>query len=811
MSAYERVAGHVFSTPWAILPDKLQAIGELLAIRIGGHRLTSEEITARIGGSPPGQRRYEVRNGVAVVPIFGVIDKRMDSFAEISGGTSTDRLAADVAQAMADPEVAGVVFDVDSPGGSVHGMTEVVGRIRAARGRKPMIAVANELMASAAYGIASAAEEVVVVASARTGSIGTVAILRDVSKAADMAGVRFNVIQAGKYKAAGNPYEPLDGEMRDYLQSQIDAYYSLFVDAVASNRGVGVDKVLADMADGRIFVGQEAVKAGLADRVGTLQGVIEELASRGGAGRRASVSVSGAGRGADVADESNAKGATTADATQDGQGAAATASQQQAVEAARQQARAEELERINGIRAMAKGFWPNQPDHAEEVAAHCVKQGWDLTQSKSHVADLLGKERAPLGLAPRGLDAAGDLEVGRASADKFFAAASDGVALRLMSGRALQVGRENGRLVRLTTPRKPEPGANVFRGMRLMDVAREHLALAGVNVRGADPMQVARMALGWTSEGVAPVGAGSGGGGGEYHSSRDFPNLLLDAINKTLLMAFMEAEPTYRRWARQAPSVPDFKTIHRIRLSEAGDLETIPEGEPFPQDQLSDAREFYAVETRGKAFTFTRQMLINDDLNALDVLPTRFGRAAERTNNRVIYSILTGNPAMNDTVALFHTTHKNLVAAGAAPSVAQLNEMQRLLRVQTAVNSNVTTNAEMRYLIVPAALEGTTKELLASMANPASANGNPGVANIWQNRVEPVVEAILDQASPAVYYGAANSGDVDTVEFCFLQGEESPVVEDNYDFKTKGRAFSVHQTFGAKAVDWRGMIKNPGA
>jgi len=819
-----RIAEAFYSTPWAILPSKLDAMAFVIEARQEGVEFSADDIRAAVGDRAAHKRPAQA-DSIAMIPVYGVISKRMDMFSDFSGGTSTDALVRSIQEAVDDPNISAIVLDVDSPGGSVNGPEELSQAIFAARGRKPIIAVVNELMASAAYWIASAADEIVTAPTAGVGSIGVLSVHREQSKADAARGVKTTYIHAGKHKVAGNPSEPLSDESRAVIQERVDAFYSLFVNAVARNRGISRDKALA-MADGRLLIGQKAVDAGMADRIGTLQQVISELVSGTVPRRQGSRAESTPKQESAMGPENKPGGTGENTNTNATTAPAETSAQMQA------RIRREEIARGNTLRGMCNGFWPNDSARANQVANLLIDNGSNETDAKVYIFDQLAQERKPLGTGGSG-DGSGDggfnhmggpIVAGRAQADKFAELVADGLALRLLGDRAAYFHRNRatgryetvtgagGRLMLPTRARTISSDAHIFRGMRMMDIASEHLRMFGISTRGMAPNDIARMALGWEREGLPKAS------GGEYHRSADFPYILMDAANKTLLNAYMEAPATYRTWVKIGDSVPDFKNINRMRLGEASDLELIPEGNPFPQDKLTESKETYAVQTRGKGWSFTRQMLINDDLGAFNTLPVRYGRAAERTVNRAVYAILTSNPNMSDGNPLFDATHSNVITTGtgsAAPGVAAFNEMQRLLRLQTGLNTDnpVTLNTEMKYIIVPAGLEGSLLEFLSATANPA--NSNPGVRNIWQNRVTPVVEAILDGAgdsNPTTrYFGAADPRDVDTIEVTFLQGEETPVVEEDYCFETKGRKFTEHQTFGVKAIDWRGFVRNKGS
>ena len=280
---YPRIRRLVFSTPWAILPEKMAVISELIALRSRGMRFSVEEIQSRIGTVQP--RSGSGGGAVAVIPVFGVLSQRMNLMSAMSGGTSTEQLGEQIRDAMNDDAVSAIVFDVESPGGNVNGIPELADEIASYRGQKPMVAVANPIMASGAYWLMSQCNEIVVTPSGEVGSIGVITAHEDWSAAYDAAGIKTTLISAGKFKAEGNPFEPLSQEARDAIQSRVDDYYGMFVDAVARGRGTTSKAVRAGFGEGRVVGANDAVRMGMADRVDTLKGTIARLSSGQGRAR----------------------------------------------------------------------------------------------------------------------------------------------------------------------------------------------------------------------------------------------------------------------------------------------------------------------------------------------------------------------------------------------------------------------------------------------------------------------------------------------------------------------------------------------
>lgn len=269
----------VITAPWAIEPGRLLEIQSIYLAHVRGEKADIAAIEARIGKPLANEPKpYTIEQGVAILPVEGVIAKRANMFMEISGGVSTELLGRDLQAALQDPQVHSVVLSIDSPGGTVDGTQALGSLVRSGREQKPIVALANGLMASAAYWIGSAASAVYIADTTTvSGSIGVVRSHTDYSKARADRGITVTEITAGKYKRIASDNAPLSKEGKAHLQAEVDYYYSLFVDAVASHRGVSVETVLEQMADGRTFIGQQGVDAGLVDGIQTLPQVIAAL------------------------------------------------------------------------------------------------------------------------------------------------------------------------------------------------------------------------------------------------------------------------------------------------------------------------------------------------------------------------------------------------------------------------------------------------------------------------------------------------------------------------------------------------------
>jgi capsid assembly protease len=232
---------------------------------------------ARRSGKGLDSGGVSLRGNIAVLPVQGVLNQKLDFLTWLYGGTSTEVLGRTFEAMANDPMIDGIILDIDSPGGAYSGTPELANRIYQARGSKPIIAVANSQAASAAFWIATAADEVVVMPSGEVGSLGVIAIHRDFSRANEAAGITTTIITHGRNKAEFSPDQPLSDEARQELQRRVDGAGDLFVRDVAKQRGVPPSTVLAQFGQGRMYDAREAISRGMADRVGTLDETVEKL------------------------------------------------------------------------------------------------------------------------------------------------------------------------------------------------------------------------------------------------------------------------------------------------------------------------------------------------------------------------------------------------------------------------------------------------------------------------------------------------------------------------------------------------------
>lgn len=295
MADLHRIARRVLNRPCLITPDGALAVLSALAPRSNIARvrlpdgdgaiqaLDALEMEARNAAIRRPEREHRLfdfdpETGIAYVPVEGELVHRYGHIDPCSGLTGYDGLAVKIGEAAADPLVRGILLDIDSPGGEVHGCAACAEAIATARQAKPIWAVANEMACSAAYWLASAADVLVAPATADVGSVGVVMLHADISAALTEAGITVTLIHAGAHKVDGHPYAPLPAPVRDHLQAECETVRTMFVDAVARHRRTSPDAIRATEA--RVYMGADALAAGLIDAVAGFEETYQEFAAQ---------------------------------------------------------------------------------------------------------------------------------------------------------------------------------------------------------------------------------------------------------------------------------------------------------------------------------------------------------------------------------------------------------------------------------------------------------------------------------------------------------------------------------------------------
>lgn len=414
-----------------------------------------------------------------------------------------------------------------------------------------------------------------------------------------------------------------------------------------------------------------------------------------------------------------------------------------------QKAMEQERKRTSEITALFRDFDVEGADEA-------IVMGVSVDEARAMVMDQL-----------RARNKGVSVTMGEAESDKFRAAAQDAVLM----AAGIPVA-------------DAAPGAQELRGHSMVELARESLQREGLKANFGDNMELARAAI---------------------NSTSTFPAIMSNLANKSVMVGFNEAETTYQIWAGKG-SNRDFKEAARVALSEAGNLELVPEGGQFQQDFLGEASARTKVATYGKLFSLTRQAIINDDLGLFSKIATKYGSAAKRLVNKMVYAQLTGNVKMQDGVALFDTKHGNVAGTGEALSVKAIAKAITAMRRQKGITGDATLNITPKYLVVPPELEMTAYQIVNSTA--AVDGVNSGVVNPYKGRFVVVADAEL--TDPDAWYLVADASQHDTIEVTYLNGVETPRLETRQGFDVDGIEYKVAFDCGVSALDFRGVFKNAG-
>jgi hypothetical protein len=428
------------------------------------------------------------------------------------------------------------------------------------------------------------------------------------------------------------------------------------------------------------------------------------------------------------------------------------------------------LER-NRVTAINEAFAPYPQFDA--VRSACINDGSDENHARKLLLTEIGKDATPAGAD------ATRMEAGEDSADKFRSAAIISLACR--AGVA-------------TDDQRAEVAKTGLGGYTLLEYARRSLELINVNTTHLGKMDLV----------------------GRAFTSSDFPLILVDAANKSMLKGFEEAPETWSIWA-QTGSLSDFKLGRRVNLSSFNDLELVNEDGEYKYGSFTESGETIQLATYGKLFAISRQAIINDDLGAFTRIPSAMGRSASRTVGDLAYGALTSNPVMGDGVALFAAAHNNLNESGAggtplsadAAGIAAIAAMRNAMALQSdASNSAHGLNIRPSYFLTPVALEDIARSLMTDTTEPGQAN--PGVRNQIRGLATVVSDPRLDADSAIRYYLAAGQ-QFDTIEVAFLDGNQSPMLEQQNGWSIDGTEFKVRIDVAAAPMEYRTWQRDDGA
>jgi ATP-dependent Clp endopeptidase proteolytic subunit ClpP len=342
---------------------------------------------------------------------------------------------------------------------------------------------------------------------------------------------------------------------------------------------------------------------------------------------------------------------------------------------------------------------------------------------------------------------------------------------------------------------KPDAG-NPWRGHRLHEMARECLRAAGVRVDGLSQLEIASLVL--TRD--KPRGA---------QTTSDFPVILENTMHKLVLTGFMAQTSTWARFTKVG-SVSDFRAWNRIVPGLIGNLDTVNEHGEYKNKAIPDGQKNPITATRkGNIINVTPEVLVNDDTGYIQTMAQSLGGAGQRAIERAVYALLLANPTLSDGVALFHATHANLAGSGAVPTVDLLDAAKVAMSKQTA------PGADAEYLSIVPAIAVVTGAQEGNMKVLVNAVYDPDTANKLQkpNKVNGIVRDVVSSPwlTGTTWTLFADPNVAPVIEVVFLDGQQTPKVTEEVNFRTSGLAWKVELPFGVGAVDYRGAYRNPGA
>lgn len=332
-----------------------------------------------------------------------------------------------------------------------------------------------------------------------------------------------------------------------------------------------------------------------------------------------------------------------------------------------------------------------------------------------------------------------------------------------------------------------------YRGMSLLDLAREMVVLSGGNWRGLNDREVVKAAMNNDRNAMRAAG---------MHSTSDFPTILGATVNKTIRDQYEMQGQTFRPWARQS-SIKDFKPKTVTQLSGLIDkFVEVKEGGEYKYATLTEGKETYKLAKYGRIVAITWESIINDDLSAFSRLPAAIAQKAAQLESDIVWGILLNNPTMGDGTPLFHASHGNLAGAGSAITHAALSDARADMRKQTGLEGDF-INVMAKYLLV-----GPDKETEAQqIINATIVAAKTADTNVFRGSLETIVEP---RVTGNQWFLSAAPSQIDTVEYAYLEGEQGLFTEQRDGFDVDGMEIKARHIFGAKAIDWRGLYRNPG-
>lgn len=427
----------------------------------------------------------------------------------------------------------------------------------------------------------------------------------------------------------------------------------------------------------------------------------------------------------------------------------------------REEAAKAERARVTEIRSMFRSFRDQTGLNEDDF----ISAGTSVEEARKAVMEDIAKRKAAPVIQTPEIQFIADEE------DKFRAAAVDALAWR--SGLKLA---------------KPAPGFEALRSVNMVDLGRiVYERSTGKRFDSFDRDLLVR----------------------EMVQSSVYSYILQNVADKAMQNAYQLAAVTYPAWTKHGV-LNDYKPALRAQLSEVPLLDHVSKGAEYKLITLTDAGEWIQLSKRGNLFSITREDILNDDMHALVDFPARWASAARMTINQDVYQTLTANPKMGfDNTPLFDPAHNNVATTlKKAPAKDSLQAAIQSMMLQTGLKTATPLNIRPKFLLTPVVLMFGAKQLVQSAADPTAPNA--GAVNVLQDIVTLVTDPLLDVANNSAWYLAADPAITDTIEVAFLNGQDTPYIEQQSGFNVDGFTYKIRIEYGVKALDWRGLYMNPG-
>lgn len=849
MKKYRRILSAVYGEVWGILPEKLEAIVDMLELRSDGRVFSDDEIKTRISSAfPVAQVETQEAPGIAVLSLNGTITQRTTWMSEFSGGTSTEMFGKAFDKAIADPSVKRILIDVDSPGGSVTGVEELAAKIFAARGSKPITAFASGgQIASAAYWISCAADEIV--ATPSCSAIGSIGVIQ-VHQVKQNADTTTTVIRSVPNKADVNSHEKLTESAMKNLTDKIQSIHNVFESSVAKYRGVDVKTVQSDYGQGRTFASREALKAGMIDRIATLDELLAEWGASPQTNEDVEVDVIPLKVSERIEDmkltpkiqlalvraqlvragseEKEFQAALDLHCKAEGIAESAT---EEAVVASFTKSHAptgstvatfvqstELRSAISDGDVSAVIRLAGNVGDSERFALHTeimdkISAG-DLTTMKG-VRELVGKHKSDASVLAGAV--AGDMKFGKAEADKIVDQIVSAITIDAYAGQdrselSIVTSEGNRAIAAADVGNDARMGSPI--GIARMIIERN--PAIGAKAHQLSNEDIARITCGAP---LADFGIGSYADGPAFNTTGLFRAVLNNSKNTVARKEYADTEVMYTKWASRGRAITNFDQ-HTIKaLGSMTDPRAVPENGEFEEQTILGAEsEKVRLNIWGGIFSNSFQMMLSDDLGFFVAVEKKMVRKLRRKQDLIVSGVLKDNPTMGDGIPLFHTSHNNVVdvtAAGDLFTQATIALARIALRRQKPVgaveNVDLGDDGEPIGLTPYAALVppelGESAWVYFNSASQAG-QSNPQIKNPHSSLLNRGGVLELDRLTATdVWYMTADPADVEFVSYHFLNNNDAPRIDVSEAFGSLSYKTRVWVPFGTSAKDYRGAVK----